>query len=252
MQRRAFLQTAFKGACLCVGGGAFLSAMLKAKYSQDAYALRPPGAEDEARFLSLCVRCALCVKACPYDTLKLATLLDYPKMGTPFFEARKTPCYLCPDIPCIKACPTDALDKKHLKKDQGISSLKMGIAVIDPVACVAFWGVRCDVCYRVCPLIDKAIKLESRHNKHTGEHTYTLPVVEPSACVGCGLCERACITKEPSIKILPTAFVSGEAGKHYVKSWGTQAQDQKQLKNAKPNTLNPKTDNPLDYLNKGL
>ncbi|WP_104640891.1 ferredoxin-type protein NapG [Helicobacter bizzozeronii] len=250
MQRRAFLQTTIKGVSLCVGGGFFLGALLKGKHSQDAYALRPPGAENESNFLSECIRCGLCVKACPYDTLKLATLLDYPKVGTPFFNARSIPCYLCQDIPCIQACPTDALDKAHLKPNQGIASLKMGVAVVDPVACVAFWGIRCDVCYRVCPLIDKAIKLETKHNERTHKHAYMLPVVEPSACVGCGICERACITQEPAIRILPTEFVSGKVSDHYVKGWDIK--DQERVKDAKPNTLNPKTDNPLDYLNKGL
>ncbi|BDQ28487.1 ferredoxin-type protein NapG [Helicobacter ailurogastricus] len=249
MRRRAFLQTALKGALLCGSGGAFLGAMLKAK-KQDRYSLRPPGAEDEERFLSLCIRCGLCVRDCPYHTLKLATLLDHARVGTPFFEARQVPCYLCPDIPCIKACPTDALDKKHLAKNQGVDSLKMGVAVVDPISCVAFWGIRCDVCYRVCPLIDRAIKLETKHNERTGKHAYMLPVVENDVCVGCGLCERACITKEPAIRVLPVAFVSGEVGNHYVKGWDTK--DQERVKNAKPNTLNPKTDNPLDYLNKGL
>ncbi|BEG56636.1 ferredoxin-type protein NapG [Helicobacter sp. NHP21005] len=223
--------------------------MLKAK-KQDRYSLRPPGAENEDRFLSLCIRCGLCVKDCPYNTLKLATLLDHARVGTPFFEARKVPCYLCPDIPCIKACPTDALNKKHLEKNQGVGSLKMGVAVVDPISCVAFWGIRCDVCYRVCPLIDRAIKLEMKHNTRTGKHAYMLPVVENDVCVGCGLCERACITKEPAIRVLPVAFVSGEVGNHYVKGWDPK--DQERVKNAKPNTLNPKTDNPLDYLNKGL
>lgn len=249
MERRWFLQTALKGACLCAGGGLFLGALLKAKHNRDAYALRPPGAEDERNFLSECIRCGLCVKACPYDTLKLATLLDHPKVGTPFFEARDIPCYLCPDIPCIQACPTNALSKDHLKSDRGIASLKMGVAVVDPVACVAFWGIECDVCYRVCPLMDKAIKLETKHNARTNKHAYMLPVVENSACVGCGICERACITQEPSIRVLPTEFVSGRVGDHYVKGWDKQ--DEQRLKNAKPKTLNPKKDNPMDYLNNG-
>lgn len=57
--------------------------------ADDNYTLRPPGAEDEARFLSKCIRCGLCVKACPYDTLKLASLLDSPKNGTPFLRQEK-------------------------------------------------------------------------------------------------------------------------------------------------------------------
>lgn len=118
----------------------------------------------------------------------------------------------------------------------------MGVAVVDPISCVAFWGICCDVCYRVCPLIDRAIKLETKHNERTGKHAYMLPVVENDVCVGCGLCERACITKEPAIRVLPVAFVSGEVGNHYVKGWDTK--DQERVKNAKPNTLNPKTDNP--------
>ncbi|EOJ9181393.1 ferredoxin-type protein NapG, partial [Campylobacter jejuni] len=69
----------------------------------------------------------------------LATLLDSAKNGTPFFKAREIPCYLCKDIPCIKECPTDALDKKHL--EQGIESLKMGIAIVDSASCVAHWGI---------------------------------------------------------------------------------------------------------------
>lgn len=34
--------------------------------------VRPPGALEGEAFESACVRCGLCVQACPYDTLKLA------------------------------------------------------------------------------------------------------------------------------------------------------------------------------------
>lgn len=84
--RREFFVSAFKAACLCTGGGFLANLALKA---DDNYALRPPGAENEARFLSKCIRCGLCVKACPYDTLKLASLLDSPKNGTPFLRQEK-------------------------------------------------------------------------------------------------------------------------------------------------------------------
>ncbi|SUW73184.1 Ferredoxin-type protein NapG (periplasmic nitrate reductase) [Campylobacter coli] len=84
--RREFFASAFKGLCLCTAGGFLANLSLKA---DDDYALRPPGAEDEARFLSKCIRCGLCVKACPYNTLKLATLLDSAKNGTPFLRLEK-------------------------------------------------------------------------------------------------------------------------------------------------------------------
>ena len=42
----------------------------------------------------------------------------------------------------------------------------MGLAVlIDQENCLNFLGLRCDVCYRVCPVIDKAITLDPQTNE---------------------------------------------------------------------------------------
>ena len=46
-----------------------------------------------------------------------------------------------------------------------------GLAVLlDHETCLNWQGLRCDVCYRVCPLVDKAITLERIHNDRTGIH----------------------------------------------------------------------------------
>ena len=74
-------------------------------------ALRPPGALPEKEFASACIRCGLCVRACPYGALRLAKLGESPATGTPYFIAREVPCEMCEDIPCAGACPTDALRK---------------------------------------------------------------------------------------------------------------------------------------------
>ncbi|KAA6231145.1 ferredoxin-type protein NapG [Campylobacter sp. LR264d] len=243
--RREFFNSAFKGLCLCAGGG-FLATL--ALNGDDSYYLRPPGADDEEKFISKCIRCGLCVKACPYDTLKLATMLDSPKTGTPFYEARKVPCRLCDDIPCIRDCPTGALDKKYLEKPKGIFATKMGIAIIDSASCVAHWGIQCDACYRACPLIDKALKVETRRNDRTSKHAFLLPVVDHEFCVGCGLCERACITELPAIRVLPRSYVLGRAGAHYVRGWDEE--DQKRVKDA-DTTKNLNEKKVQDYLNSG-
>ncbi len=55
-----------------------------------------------------------------------------------------------------------------------------------------------DACHRACPLLDEAIKLVYDRNSRTGKHAFLKPVVNPDICTGCGLCEKACVTKKPA------------------------------------------------------
>ena len=188
--------------------------------STPAQALRPPGALDEDKFLGACVRCGLCVRDCPFDTLDLAKLGDPVTTGTPYFIARDVPCEMCDDIPCVKACPTGALDHSL----ENIDDARMGLAVlIDEENCLNFQGLRCDVCYRVCPAIDKAITLELESNMRSGRHAVFIPTVHSDHCTGCGKCERACVLEEAAIKILPIQLAKGELGHHY--RWGWKEKD---------------------------
>jgi ferredoxin-type protein NapG len=221
-QRRRFLN----GIAAAAGGGCLLAlgAGLHARSAQalEAQSLRPPGARSEADFLALCVRCGLCVRACPYDTLRLADLLDGAPTGTPFFKARQVPCEMCEEIPCLKACPTGALDPAL----SDIAQARMGLAVlIDQEHCLNFLGLRCDVCYRVCPVIDKAITLETRHNPRSDRHAMLLPTVHAEACTGCGKCEKSCVLPEPAIKVLPRPLAQGALPAHYRKGWEERARN---------------------------
>lgn len=183
--------------------------------------LRPPGARSEAEFLKSCIRCGLCVNACPFDTLKLATAGSGLPLGTPYFTPREIPCYMCEDIPCVPICPTGALDraKVSVEGELEIKKAQMGVAVVDSYHCIAFWGIQCDACYRACPLIDEAISLEYKRNDRTGKHSYLLPVVNIDSCTGCGLCERACVTEKAAIYVLPREVALGKVGSNYIKGW---------------------------------
>ncbi len=191
--------------------------------------IRPPGALDEEEFLSACIRCGICVRDCPYDILKLADLgSDNPATGTPYFIARTGPCEMCEDIPCVPNCPTNALD--HSLKD--ITKAKMGLAVlIDQETCIAFLGLRCEVCYNVCPVRGKAITLEFQPNKRSGRHALFIPVVHSEHCTGCGLCERACILEREAIKVLPIRLAKGQLGQHYRLGWEEKARRGESLVN---------------------
>ncbi len=184
--------------------------------SLPAQALRPPGALPEANFLGACIRCGLCVRDCPYDTLKLAEPGSEVATGTPYFIARDVPCEMCEDIPCIKACPTGALD--HALTD--VDAARMGLAVVvDQETCIAFQGLRCEVCFNVCPVRGRAISLEMRHNDRSGKHAMFIPEVHSDSCTGCGKCEQACVMEQAAIKVLPVRLAKGELGHHYRLGW---------------------------------
>ncbi|MGH1361887.1 MAG: ferredoxin-type protein NapG [Burkholderiaceae bacterium] len=205
-----------------VAGGCAFAGLLLSLHAQQARALapdalRPPGSLDEESFLGACIRCGLCVRACPYDTLSLAELGAAAAVtGTPFFTARKVPCEMCDDIPCVAACPTSALDHQLTNIDDA----RMGTAVlVDIENCLNALGLRCDVCYRVCPVIDKAITLELQHNPRSGHHAIFMPTVHADACTGCGKCEQSCVLPEAAIKVLPIPLARAKAAEHYQLGW---------------------------------
>ena len=113
---------------------------------------------------------------------------------------------MCDDIPCVPACPSGALDPALTD----INDARMGLAVlIDRQNCLNLQGLRCDVCYRVCPLLDEAISLVVSRNSRTGRHAVFEPVVNPDSCTGCGQCEKACVLETAAIKVLPRELALG-------------------------------------------
>ncbi|CAB1370621.1 ferredoxin-type protein NapG [Denitratisoma oestradiolicum] len=217
--RRQFLLDAARSACGVGALGLMLGLYARRSEALPPTALRPPGALPESDFLGACIRCGLCLRDCPYGILDLARPEQPIATGTPHFNARARPCEMCEDIPCVKACPTGALN--HDLTD--IAKAKMGLAVlVDKETCLNFLGLRCDVCYRVCPLIDKAITLEPRHNARTGRHAIFEPVVHSDLCTGCGKCEHACVLEAAAIKVFPVALAKGALGTHYRVGWEEQ------------------------------
>ena len=214
--RRRFLAESGRIACGVGLFGAALGTYARRAQALPAAAIRPPGAIAEAEFAAACIRCGLCVRDCPYQILHLAKPEEPLATGTPYFVASQAPCEMCEDLPCVKSCPTSALD--HQLKD--VFKAKMGLAVlVDHETCLNYLGMRCDICYRVCPALDKAIGLDRQQNARTGEHTLFIPVVHSDACTGCGKCEHACPTAVASIKVLPLGLAKGQLASHYRLGW---------------------------------
>ncbi|AXH13588.1 ferredoxin-type protein NapG [Halarcobacter bivalviorum] len=213
--------------------------------------LRPPAALDEEDFLKTCIKCGMCVEACPFDTLSLAKPGDNKPLGTPYFTPRDIPCYMCPDIPCVPVCPTNALDITKVTKNNklDINMAQMGVAVVDSKNCIAFWGIQCDACYRACPILGDAITIEYSKNERTGKHAFMKPVVNSDSCTGCGLCEKACVTDKAAIFVLPREVALGKVGDYYIKGWDKA--DEKRLEKVTSETTKTEISNrkAVDSLN---
>ncbi|MBV6274427.1 MauM/NapG family ferredoxin-type protein [Alcaligenaceae bacterium CGII-47] len=197
ISRRRFVQTGLCG--LALGGGIGVSLLRDSSQVWAQTFIRPPGALMGDPFYAACIRCGLCVEACPYETLRLFDYVGSADTGTPYFVAREIPCEMCVDIPCVQACPTGALDPAL----EDIKYATMGVASLShPHLCNSYVGAAfCDSCFRACPLQGEAITMKVGATGMGGMFT---PTVDPDICTGCGKCEQACIAQPAAIRVSPS------------------------------------------------
>ena len=149
---------------------------------------RPPGASKNERvFLDTCGKCQACSRACPFDAILHLGPSFGAEEGTPFMNVGENPCRWCEDMPCIAACPTDAL---RYNSENGIDPVAK--VSLNMNACLNQQGILCDECAQVCPPGIKAIKMKFRK-----------PQLDPEQCVGCGLCVFYCAATPSAIRSIP-------------------------------------------------
>ena len=246
ISRRDFFARVAQGTALAATGGLVWSYLLTQQARATPFAIRPPGALAEADFNARCIKCGQCVDACPYDTLKLATADSGVPIGTPYFIPRETPCYMCEDIPCVPVCPTGALDHAL----DNIDDSRMGLAIIDIENCLSWQGLRCEICFRECPVQGNAITVE-HHPRRISKHAMFVPLVHSDACTGCGICEQACPTQEAAIRVLQPDLVQGRIGDHYRLGWTIDSPITQEFKAGVDGTGAAVPATGMDYLNEG-
>ncbi len=160
--------------------------------------LRPPGALAEADFLDACIRCGQCANVCPNQCISLYGLEGgLVNLGSPRITARARGCTLC--MACTQVCPTGALSPLD-PTPEGMAAVAMGTAFVSEDICYSFAGRTCGACYHACPLPGKAITLG----------LFEQPHVNAEECVGCGLCEQACVHMPQAIRIVPVKDLIAE------------------------------------------
>jgi formate hydrogenlyase subunit 6/NADH:ubiquinone oxidoreductase subunit I len=153
--------------------------------------IRPPGALPEGEFLTACLRCGRCMKACPTGALQ-PSLLESGVNG--LWSPRVVPrvggceknCNLCGQV-----CPTMAIRRLPLEEK---SYARIGTAVIDRGRCIA-WEQD-----RVCLVCDEACQYNAigAYNETIRGTSLLRPFVDERICVGCGLCESRCPIDGPA------------------------------------------------------
>lgn len=188
MKRRNFIIAFISGVMIPL----FLPLLekLSAKTNLKKY-LRPPGAKPEKDFLKACIGCAQCANVCPNKCITMHGLeAGFENLATPKISARAKGCILC--MACTQVCPTGALEKIE-PTEAGKKAVRMGTAYVIEDLCYSFAGRTCGVCFRACPLAGTAITLG----------LYEQPHINPKHCVGCGLCEQACVHMPQAIRVMP-------------------------------------------------
>lgn len=153
------------------------------RYHKSFPVLRPPGAIEEEAFLSGCTRCDACIEACPHDSILHAPSRFRRAAGTPMIDPLRQPCWMCEDTPCVAACEPAVLRQEL--------PIKMGVAQISPVTCLAHQNSFCTVCSEQCP-VEGAIEIVNHK-----------PRINEDRCTGCGVCQHVCPAPENAVLLMP-------------------------------------------------
>ena len=183
---------------LTAGATGILSVgILKVGFSnpkETGFVVRPPGSMREPDFLQRCIRCGECIRVCSTSGAGLQfSLLDcgWEGIWTPVLIPKVGYCEYNCNL-CGHVCPTGAIRPLTVEEKK---EMKLGTAHFDKTRCIPwYYGENCMVCEEHCPLPDKAIKFrdETLLTIDGRETTVSLPYVDESLCIGCGICVNRC------------------------------------------------------------
>lgn len=163
--------------------------------------IRPPGSVKEDSFVKKCIKCGACMKVCITNGLQ-PTLFEagFEGMWTPHLVPRIGHCEYNCNL-CSTVCPTGAI--RPITISEKVKT-KIGTAHINKNRCIVYKeGKGCLVCEEVCPVPEKAIKIENIQVQiNNNIRNLKAPRVVSTLCIGCGICEKNCpVVDSPAIYV---------------------------------------------------
>ena len=207
--------------CLLTGmAGATAAAVAAPVLVAEAAALpvRPPGSVPEDKFLTLCIRCGQCFKACPNNVLQ-PTGFDqgFDALWTPRVVADWAGCEVTCNN-CGQICPTGAIRALPIEEKR---AARIGLAVVDGQTCLPHAEREdCRMCVDECAAAGydaiEFVRVGGEFDTNgapVAGSGFLAPVVLADKCVGCGLCQMRCHSiNVKNKKLLERAAILIEAG----------------------------------------
>lgn len=132
--------------------------------------IRPPWSKPEAAFTDNCSRCSACLQACPENIL-VSDAAGFPKV-----DFSRGECTFCQA--CVQACEQAAFDTPATDVAPWSQ-----LAIIGE-HCFGQLGIYCRSCGDACEPNAIEFSLSSR--------SIPIPVIDATACTGCGACVASC------------------------------------------------------------
>lgn len=222
INRRRVVETAVAGAVMVP----ILRGAVSAQTQPAPAVIRPPGSLPEREFQARCIKCAACMRVCPTNVLQPALLESgLEGLWTPILINQigycEQNCVLCGQV-----CPTGAIQRISVAEKTGAppfdKPIKLGTAFYDHGRCLP-WAmhIECIVCEEMCPTSPKAIwyKKVEIPNRDGGTVTLKQPYVDPTLCIGCGICETKCpVEDKAAIRVTSVGETRSRANQMILKS----------------------------------
>ncbi|MFH0823191.1 MAG: 4Fe-4S binding protein [Pseudomonadota bacterium] len=230
---------------LAVGAGAMSAGLLRSGLEQptpigkeaalvDPDLIRPPGSVPEVSFMTRCIRCGECMKACPTNTLQPIWLkAGLEGLFTPVVMPRLAACAVTCNV-CGQVCPTGAIRAVNLTEK---NHAKIGSAYLIRQKCLVWkQDKKCLVCDEVCPFRAVSFRMVPGLKN-------AAPFVLENRCLGCGWCESRCpVSGGAAIRVSIGGEVRLTTGSYVeaAKQYGLEFK----AKDSEQNRLGPETFSP--------